>query len=215
MIILTTNMEDEQMREVTCQWCKGKSPKDQMAVQVTGKKRKINKYYHQDKCYNEFLEDKEFKRLEAERKDNLVQEIQRIYAVKALPSTVFPLLEALRNGNRIFGKQNMTKRYKQGYEYELIQETFAYCEDRIDYSVKVKNFNDITGAIKYGLSIVINHIHTVEKMIETRNAHAELAKEKAKAMRDSQTYIEDDAVFKTSFKRADAETLSDFLDDED
>lgn len=141
---------------------------DEMKFEMVGVKKPMKKFYHSN-CFEKHLVEKEFRAKEQVEKDELTEVIKHIYGVKEVPRQAFPLLEAMRNGQPVFGKkQNMGKRYKEGYSYTLIKETFEYCSDTIEYWNSVKNFNGFMGAFKYALSIVIDKIYIVEQRAENR-----------------------------------------------
>lgn len=177
-----------------------------MEFELVGKNQ-TRKYYHKH-CYGDFLKDKAFKEKEAKEKDELVETIKRIYGVKEVPSSTYPLIEGLRNGNKVFGnKQKIGKRYKQGYSYNLIMKTFEYCEDTIQYWNGVKDFDSFSNAFKYGLTIVIDKIYFVEQREKEREARDIVAK------KHSEKSVIDSDVFESNYKkRKDDNDISSFLD---
>lgn len=197
------------LRKVKCQHCGvTDTPRSEMEFELVGKAKPVRKYYHKG-CYGDFLEEKKFKEKERKEKDELVEVLKNIYGVKEIPRQVYPLLESLRNGERVFGaKQNMGKRYKQGYSYSLIKATFEHCEDTINYWNGVKDFNGFMGAFKYGLSIVIDKIYFVEQRQKEQ--------ENKKRLIDShiENVDEDMHVFESNYKKTskDSNDISDFLD---
>jgi len=196
-------------RKVKCQYCGiTDTPKTEMEFELVGKTRPVRKYYHKT-CYQKFLEDKKFKEKEAEELDSLRQTIEDIFGIKQLPNQAYPFLQKLRNGEQVFGKQNMGKRYKQGYTYKLIEETFRYCEDTIHYWLGVKGFNGFMGAFKYALSIVIDKIYYVEQRVKER--------ESKQAMIDKHIeHVEaTDVIFESNYKKKsnNNDDILDFLDD--
>lgn len=150
------------VRLLKCQKCLiSDTPKDEMEVEViVGEKSTTRKYFHKH-CYGAYLKDKAFKEQERVELDKLIAKIMKIYGVKAVPHNVYPFLQDLRNGTRFFGKYDY--KYKQGYSYELIEETFEFCSDTIEYYNARKSFNGLTNAIRYGLAIVCDKLSTVEK----------------------------------------------------
>lgn len=196
-------------RKVKCQYCGvTDTPKDEMEFELVGKTKPVRKYYHQT-CYQKFLEDKRFKEKEAEELDKLKTTIEDIFGIKQLPNQVYPFLQKLRNGEQVFGRQNIGKRYKEGYTYSLIEETFRYCEDTIQYWLGVKDFNGFMGAFKYALSIVIDKIYYVEQRVKER--------ESRQAMIDKHIeHVETtDIMFESNYKKKsnNNDDILDFLDD--
>lgn len=199
-------------RNVKCRWCDvTDTPKDEMEFELVGNAKPVRKYYHKS-CYQEFLKDKEFKEQEAKELDSLVETIEDIFGMRKqkLPKQAYPFLQKLRNGEQVFGKQTMGKRYKEGYKYSLIEETFKHCEDTINYWLGVKDFNGFMGAFKYSLSIVIDKIYHVEQRVEQQ--------ERAREMIDShvENVINEDNIFESNYKKTSKtqkDDILDFLDD--
>lgn len=195
---------------VKCQYCNVKdTDRDDMEKEVVGKKNKTNKYYHKD-CYEKFLVDKKFKEEERLEKDELVNTIMKIYNVKALPPQFYPLLESLRNGQNVFGaKQNTGKRYKQGYSYKLIEKTYIYCEDTIEYWNNRKSFESLIGALKYGLAIIINKIYKVEQIEKDEESKRIMMENQLNSI-DNGEYLDFDSNYK---RKNDDSDITDFLED--
>lgn len=212
MIILKYNNKkgDINVRKVKCQYCGiTDTPKSQMEFELVGQAKPVKKYYHKH-CYQDFLLDKEFKAKEQAEKDELTETIKKIFGVKDVPRQAFPLLEALRNGEPVFGaRQQIGKRYKQGYKYSLIKETFEYCSETINYWLEVKDFNGFMGAFKYALSIVIDKIYTVEQRVKERE------KERLLIEKHLEQVEFEDTMYETNYKKPtkNANDITDFLDD--
>lgn len=191
-----------------CQWCKKEGILDDMTFEMVGKTKPVKKFFHKI-CHEEYLKDKKFKEKELMELDELVNTIKNIYGVKELPRTAYTLLQNLRNGERVFGnRQQVGKRYKQGYKYSLIKDTFEYCSDTIEYWNSVKNFDSFMSAFKYALTIVIDKIYYVEQR--------EIEKEKKKRMIEKHLQeVTDSGIFESSYKKVSKNTadISDFLDD--
>jgi hypothetical protein len=133
--------------------------KDDMEVEYVGEKKTPQRYHRH--CYQEHLEEKVFKEQERKELDVLVEKIKEIYGVKTIPNSCYPYLQDLRNGTKFFGKYDY--KYKEGYTYDLIAETFDYCSDTIEYWNGRKNFNGFTSALRYGLAIVCDKLSVVEQ----------------------------------------------------
>lgn len=187
--------------KVKCRWCGEKAERESMIFEEKNNK----KLYFHNECYPDYLKDKEFKEQERKEKDALVETIKRIYGVQDLPRQVYPFLEDLRNGNPVFKGQQPGKRYKQGYKYSIIKETFEYCEDQIRYALQNKDFDGFMNAFKYGLAIVVDKIYKVDKMIESRN--------RQKAIESTSTFVPE---FEMAYNRKakNENDISEFLDDE-
>lgn len=196
-------------RPVKCQWCGDKSPKSEMEFELVGKAKPVRKYYHES-CHKEFLKDKAFKEKEAEELDKLKETIEDIFGIKQLPNQAYPFLQKLRNGEQVFGRQNIGKRYKEGYEYNLIEETFRHCEDTIHYWLSVKtDFNGFMGAFKYALSIVIDKIYFVEQRVNEQESKKRMIE------KHIETVEAEDTMFESSYEKNKSkdDDILDFLDD--
>ncbi|AGI11793.1 hypothetical protein X915_gp101 [Bacillus phage vB_BanS-Tsamsa] len=178
---------------------------EEMEFEVVGEKRPLKKFYHKA-CYKEHLAEKQFKVEEAEKLDKLVHKIQEIYGVSSLPNQAYPFLQKLRNGEPVYGKQQVTKRYKEGYDYLLIEETFDYCSSTIEYYNSVKNFDGFMSAFRYALSIIIDKIYLVEQRVKSRE-RAEIVAEKHMAQ------VEQEESYSSNYKKpTKTNDITDFLD---
>lgn len=196
-------------RLVKCQYCGvTDTPKDEMEFELVGKTKPVRKYYHQT-CYQKFLEDKRFKEKEAEELDKLKTTIEDIFGIKQLPNQAYPFLQKLRNGEQVFGKQNMGKRYKEGYTYSLIEETFRHCEDTIHYWLDRINSDGFMGAFKYALAIVIDKIYFVEQRAKERENKDKMIEKHIEQVEVS------DVMFESNYKKKNKkdDDILDFLDD--
>lgn len=198
-------------RKVKCQFCGvTDTPKDEMEFEMVGETKPVRKNYHKH-CWEKHLKHKEFIADEMVKKNELNEVLKQIYGVKEIPNQAWVLLEKLRGGNPVFGaKQQTGKRYREGYEYPLIKETFEHCSDTIEYWNGVKNFNGFMSAFKYALSIVIDKIYVVEQRIESaKKQQAMIEKHLEKVVE-----AEEEDVFKTNYKRKEKANadITDFLD---
>lgn len=195
-------------RKVKCRWCDiTDTPKSEMEFELVGNAKPVKKYYHKH-CYQEFLKDKEFKEKEKKELDSLVETIEDIFGLhkQKLPQQAYPFLQKLRNGEKVFGKQTTGKRYKEGYKYSLIEETFRYCEDTINYWLGVKDFNGFMGAFKYSLSIVIDKIYQVEQRVQQQEQAKEMIEHHV------ENTIDEDNIFESNYKKTSKTQDGDFLD---
>lgn len=189
-----------------CQRCGIKdTERDEMEFEFVGLKKPQKKYYHKD-CFEEHLKDKEFRRLEAIELDKLIQVIKEIYGAKLIPNNIYPYLQDLRNGTEFFGKFDY--KYKEGYPYDLIAETFDYCSETIEQSLRRISFSGFTNAFKYGLAIVCDKMRIVEERRERNKRQKLIINEHLKNLK------EDDTEFETNYKKKKKNAdISDFLDD--
>lgn len=199
-------------RKLICQWCGEKSTKDKMVQVKVGVKTKVNKYYHEKDCYNAFLEEEEFKKIEAVKRDSLYETIMKIYDVKVLPNSFYMQIEGLRHGNRVFKRQNMGKRYREGYDYELIEDSYLYSQDSIEWSLENKAFTNLANALNYGLSIIINNIYNVEMKRDSKRDKEHMEKVVENVKSENETPVD---FYESSYKRnkKDENDISFLLDD--
>lgn len=180
---------------------------EDMEFEIVGEKRPLKKFYHKH-CFVEHQQEKQFKAEEAEKLDKLVETLKKIYGVKTVPPQAYPFLQKLRNGEPVYGKQDCSKRYKEGYDYLLIEETFDYCSETIEYYNGTKGFNGFMQAFKYALSIIIDKIYFVEQRVKDRK-RAEIMAQKQMEQMD----LEGDFEVKTNYKKPTHKNdISDFLD---
>lgn len=194
------------MRTIKCQRCGiSDTAKEELEFEIVGEKRPMKKYYHKH-CYVEHLKDKEFKKLEREELDKLVEVIKGIYGAKSIPDSCYPYLQDLRNGNKFFGKYDY--KYKEGYSYDLIAETFDYCSDTIEYWNAKKSFNGFSNALRYGLAIVCDKLMVVEQRRKQRD------KQKLLIDKHIENINGEEQAYETSYKKPTKNTdITDFLDD--
>jgi len=193
-----------------CQWCNlDDTLMEDMKFEVVGEKRPIKKFYHKH-CHELFLERQAFLDKEAKELDELRLVIEEIYGVQkqGLSKEAYSLLQKLRNGEPVFKKQNTGKRYKQGFTYPLIKETFEHCSDSIEYYNRVKNFTGFMNAFRYALTVIIDKIYVIElRAIEREKQKIQMEKHIEKMDVEEQ-------VFETNYKKpSKAKDITDFLDD--
>ena len=179
---------------------------DDMEFEMVGIKKPAKKYYHK-KCFEEHLKEKAFKEQERVELDKLIEVIKDIYGVKDVPKTAYPYLQDLRNGNKFFGRYDY--KYKGGYSYDLIAETFDYCSDTIEYWNSQKSFTGFTNALRYGLAIVCDKLSIVENKRKQREKQESLIEKHLEQTDASQQEFE--TAYKKPAKKKD--DILDFLDD--
>lgn len=199
-------------RKLICQWCGSKDTRDKMKQVKVGVTTKVNKYYHKEECYQAYLDEEEFKKEEAVKRDSLYETIMKIYDTKALPNSFYMQIEGLRHGNRVFKRQNMGKRYRQGYDYDLIEETYLYSEDAIEWSLDNKAFTNLANALNYGLSIIINNIYNVEMKRDAVRSREHMEKIAENVRKDEDLPAN---IFESSYKKSkeDEHDISFLLED--
>lgn len=197
-----------------CQWCGiDDTLMEDMEFEVKGEKAPKKLFFHKD-CYGDYREKQDFLDKERAEKDALVEVINDIYRPKGgIPRQAYPFLEAIRNGEPVFGdKQQIGKRYKEGYSYDLIRETYEHCTETIEYWNSVKGFDGFMQAFKYGLSIIIDKIYMVEQRVLERQKQERMIE---KHVADNPFVDEHFEVeYETNFKKKDTKKndITDFLD---
>lgn len=159
------NTERGDKLQVKCRWCKQKAEKETMIKVEQGKS---NMYYHPD-CYKEYEKDKAFKEKERKELDELYETIKRIHGFEVIPSSFFADINALRNGDVLYGR--IKKQYKKGVSYKWMNYTYLYCEDQIKWCIKNKRdkFKNKRGEyeplyeLRYCLGIVRNNLEKAKK----------------------------------------------------
>jgi len=172
---------------------------------IVGEKKTTRKYFHKH-CYEDYLKVKAFKESERAELDKLIEKIKKIYGVKVVPHNVYPFLQDLRNGTKFFGKNDY--KYKEGYTYDLIAETFEYCSDTIEYYNSRKTFDGLSNAVRYGLAIVCDKLMVVE------SRRKQIVKQKLQIERHLESVDETTEEFETNYKKPTKgkADISDFLD---
>lgn len=188
-----------------CDFCtKDDTLKEDMEVVVKEGKKKSYKYYHKD-CYPRFLKRQAFREKERKELDRLTEVIKEIYGVKVIPNSAFPLLQDLRNGNQFFGKKD--GKFKQGYSYALIADTFEYVSESIERANATKSFSGGFGqAFRYGLAIVCDKLMVVEGIHRNQERQEQMID-----LHTEKVAVED---FESSYKKKKkSNDITEFLDD--
>ena len=165
------------MAQRVCRWCKNKGEMEDMIAEQSGKS---NKYYHESCYVNEYLPDKEFKQEQMAKKDKLYDKVAEIYNIPKteLPKPYFVFIENLRNGEEVFKGQRRSEKYKEGYDYDIIEKTYDYCRNDIQYWNEAKDFDSVYTSLRYGLRIIIDKINYVNRQHERYNEEHSVAKKK-------------------------------------
>lgn len=127
------------------------------------------KYYHIKNCHSLYIRDKAFKAQERQEMDELTDTIVRIMGYssrQSIPSTFYSsYLQPFRNDDVLFGK--LDKRYKKGFSYKTIEDTFLFCEVSIKKYIGLKreknSFKDILGELRYTWKIVRENVENMLK----------------------------------------------------
>ena len=143
------------MRKVICVFCKEQDDRDIMTKLKT-------RYIHYE-CLEKYKEEAKFKEREKKELDRLVEYIKEVHNIKIVPNTFFPFLQDLRNGNTRRGQIVGEKKYKEGYEYNVIRYTYRRYKDNVKWAIKNKSFEGTFNMLKYTLAIVSDKIAKVEQ----------------------------------------------------
>lgn len=189
--------------KVTCGWCKNKEEKSLM-IQESNKK-----YYHRIDCHQEFIKDKEFKQKEREELNSLTDTIVEIMGYTnrhSIPDSFYSsYLQPFRNDDVLFGK--IEKKYKEGFSFKTIEETFIYCKNDIKKYVSMKRekgeFQNTMHELRYTWKIVRDNIENMFKAkkketkrnIQITNLHdnLEMISRVNETIKESQKYIQKDS----------------------
>ena len=146
-------------------YCKKKDDIEKLISIKDGSKNK--KYYHDD-CYEKQVREDEIRKIDIEERKELLNTITKIYNIKHIdiPKEMYSFLANIRNGNPVFGKTKNDIKHKQGYSYKVIDYTYRNYYKYIRDVRRKKNFNSISGELKYGLYIIMDKIYGVNKKYE-------------------------------------------------
>lgn len=193
------------MAKRVCRWCKKKGESDFMVFEEVGKTKK----YYCKSCYeNDYLPDKKYKEEQKQKKEKLYEKVAEIYEIPLteIPKSYFVFVENLRNGEAVFNGQKRSEKYKQGYDYDIIEKAYDYCRKDIEYWNGAKDFDSISIALRYGLRIIIDKINYVERLEKRYKAEETVSSAKVEG------YIEKFDSTYTKNKKHEKD-ISDFLDD--
>jgi hypothetical protein len=195
--------------KVKCRFCNLKDTEREEMVKITNESPKgktINMYYH-NHCYPEKLKQDE----ENKEKDYLYDVIKEVHQIKQpdIPKFFWIKINELRHGSVYIGR-NTKKRYKEGFSFNVIAETYKFCRETIEYYKKTKDFKDLSQELNYCYTIICDKIGVVQK----KNAKKEFIKAKKEAEEKEQqensvvTHTEKEVKYKKQKREDD---LSDFL----
>lgn len=197
-----------------CYWCNVTDTNmEDMEFILVGDTQNKKKHYHKGECWEAYQKRQAFIDKELKELDDLRLYIEDLYGIvkgEGLPKEAYSLLQKIRNGQPALRNQtNIGKRYKEGYTYPVIQETFDYCSETIEYWNKRKNFDSFMGGFIYALTIVIDKLYFVDKRKTERERVKALADKHLKEV-ESQGEVE----YKSNYKKPSKSNtdISDFLD---
>ncbi|MDN6721797.1 MAG: hypothetical protein L0L52_06105 [Staphylococcus equorum] len=157
----------------TCPVCK---KKDKIDVMVQYEKLP-NRYLHPE-CKE--MEMERFKRnqIEQEKKDIFWQTLAEIVNLKFvdIPPRIYTLAQNLRSGNPVFNKKKTDRRYRDGFEWDVMTRTVIDSKKKIRIAIETKNFQSIDSALYYIMKIVVNRIPLVHQKMEREKRALEVQK---------------------------------------
>lgn len=157
----------------TCPVCK---KKDKIDVMVQYEKLP-NRYLHPE-CKE--MEIKKFKinQIEQEKKDIFWQTLAEIVNLKFvdIPPRIYTLAQNLRSGNPVFNKRKTDKRYRDGFEWDVMTRTVIDSKQKIRTAIETKDFQSIDSALYYVMKIVVNRIPLVHQKMEREKKALEVQK---------------------------------------
>lgn len=197
-------------RVLKCRHCDAKDSEEKVKhVHTTSGGKSINMYFHLE-CYEEWLKEKEFKEKEQEELDKLVDVIMEVHDIDKIPHHFYPYIQDLRNGSVMLGKKR--KKYKEGFEYDVIAQTYKSCKESIRYWKNAKDFGGTLGELKYCFAIINDKINIVKKRLDKKKHRQEI--DKAKEAIEQQRKLETPSVnVEVKFKKQERkDDISRFLD---
>ena len=138
------------------------------------------RYLHKS-CLESKMEEIKWQEKENEAREKMFQTLAEIYNVEYSNISPFSyaMFERLRNGTPVFSGKAFDRRYKEGFDYEVIEETLKACRESIEYANKTKNFQSLTQSISYGMRIIVDRIPMISKRVERQRKADEVEKLRA------------------------------------
>jgi len=193
--------------KVKCQHCSERSDKNTMiVVEVRETSRGVRRKYCHKRCEAAYRAKQEFLNKEKKEFGELISVIKKIHGIEIVPQQFFPYLQRLRNGTVHI--RNTERKYKEGFDYKLISQTYIYVQKQIDDAKRRIQFESTLNELKYCLAIVQDKIHHVKRMKEKWQRQKVLEKAQQE-MRDTTTlYHEREYQY---HKRESGKDISNFL----
>jgi len=143
-------------KTVTCRQCKKKEiyPQVDMYVELAGRNKDSEKYWHYD-CW-------EFKCKEQKELDDLYNTIKEIHGYPSIPPALFVYLQDLRNGTIKLNK-NKIRKYKEGVPYPVIKKAYEMNRKKIHWVKGNKTFKQTVSEFMYAFKIIESKINDAFK----------------------------------------------------
>lgn len=157
----------------TCPVCK---KKDKIDVMVQYEKLP-NRYLHPE-CKEMEIEKFKINQIEQEKKDIFWKTLAEIVNLKFvdIPPRIYTLAQNLRSGNPVFNKRKTDKRYRDGFEWDVMTRTVIDSKQKIRTAIETKDFQSIDSALYYVMKIVVNRIPLVHQKMEREKKALEVQK---------------------------------------
>lgn len=157
----------------TCPVCK---KKDKIDVMVQYEKLP-NRYLHPE-CREIEIERFNKNQIEKEQKDIFWKTLSEIVNLKFIdiPPRIYTLAQNLRSGNPVFNKKKTDKRYRDGFEWNVMTRTVIDSKQKIRTAIETKDFQSIDSALYYVMKIVVNRIPLVNQKMEREKKALEVQK---------------------------------------
>ena len=157
----------------TCPVCK---KKDKIDVMVQYEKLP-NRYLHPE-CREIEIERFNKNQIEKEQKDIFWKTLSEIVNLKFIdiPPRIYTLAQNLRSGNPVFNKKKTDKRYRDGFEWDVMTRTVIDSKQKIRTAIETKDFQSIDSALYYVMKIVVNRIPLVDQKMEREKKALEVQK---------------------------------------
>lgn len=157
----------------TCPVCK---KKDKIDVMVQYEKLP-NRYLHPE-CKEMEIEKFKINQIEQEKKDIFWETLAEIVNLKFvdIPPRIYTLAQNLRSGNPVFNKRKTDKRYRDGFEWDVMTRTVIDSKKKIRTAIETKDFQSIDSALYYIMKIVVNRIPLVHQKMEREKRALEVQK---------------------------------------
>ncbi|MFZ2576676.1 MAG: hypothetical protein WAX22_04270 [Lactococcus hircilactis] len=157
----------------TCPVCK---KKDKIDVMVQYEKLP-NRYLHPE-CREIEIERFKKNQTEKEQKDIFWKTLSEIVNLKFIdiPPRIYTLAQNLRSGNPVFNKKKTDKRYRDGFEWDVMTRTVIDSKQKIRTAIETKDFQSIDSALYYVMKIVVNRIPLVNQKMEREKKALEVQK---------------------------------------
>jgi len=158
-----------------CQWCKENGEKEFThcdekptgQFNKNGSPKMFRKYFHTS-CHGLFLDDKECKRIEADKLNDLYQYLLKLHNLIALDERMMEKIQDLRNGTIKINNKKV-KKYKSGVPYELMLQAYHYNTNTIDDVMRKMHFKEKWNEFSYVFGIItksVNDIHALNERKE-------------------------------------------------